>query len=222
MRGPEVKKGERTRQEIIERAAPLFNQRGFAGCSMQDIMAATGLEKGGLYRHFASKEELAAAAFRYSLARVTEARRAGVGEDPSTLEELRLQIRRFVEIHSIIPGGCPVMNTAIDSDDGNPVLRKLVQEAMQQWKARIAGIVRTGIARGEIRAGIEPRSVANVMIAALEGALMITRLEGNRDAMRDAQDMLERVLRDIDSAPRRKRRKEPDGGNFSGRRLAPA
>src|SRR3984885_6193510 len=61
----EMTKGESTRQWIIEQAAPLFNQRGFEGCSMQDVLEATGLEKGGVYRHFESKEELAAEVFRY-------------------------------------------------------------------------------------------------------------------------------------------------------------
>src|SRR5215472_9240998 len=170
-------KGEMTRQKILERAAPLFNRLGYAGCSMQDIMAATGMEKGGLYRHFSGKEELAEEAFRYSLARVTEARQEGMEEIEGSVEQLRFIIRRFVEIHSIIPGGCPVMNTAIDADDGNPALRKLVQDAVQEWKNKISGIVVAGIERGEIRTDIEPRSIANIMIAAMEGALMISRLE---------------------------------------------
>src|ERR1700731_690192 len=111
-RGLGMTKGEVTRQKIIEQAAPLFNRLGYAGCSMQDIMAATGLEKGGLYRHFSSKEELAEEAFCYSLARVTEARWGGIEEVEGAVERLRFLIRRFVDIHSIFPGGCPVMNTA--------------------------------------------------------------------------------------------------------------
>ncbi len=63
-----MRKGEATRQRIIAEAAPIFNQRGFDGCSMQDLMTATGLEKGGLYRHFSNKEELASEAFRFALA----------------------------------------------------------------------------------------------------------------------------------------------------------
>src|ERR1700756_383274 len=114
-RGIGMTKGEVTRQKIIEQAAPLFNRLGYAGCSMQDIMAATGLEKGGLYRHFSSKEELAEEAFCYSLARVTEARWGGIDQVEGSVEKLRFLIRRFVDIHSIFPGGCPVMNTAIDA-----------------------------------------------------------------------------------------------------------
>ena len=61
-----MRKGEETRQTIIAKAAPLFNQQGYAGASMADIMAATGLQKGGLYNHFASKDELAVAAFAHN------------------------------------------------------------------------------------------------------------------------------------------------------------
>jgi len=193
-------KGEITRQKIIEQAAPLFNRLGYAGCSMQDIMAATGLEKGGLYRHFNSKEELAEEAFRYSLARVTEARWGGIEELEGSVEKLQFLIRRFVDIHSIFPGGCPVMNTAIDADDGNPALRKLVQRAVQEWKAKIGRIVKAGIESGEIRGDVDPRGIANIMIAALEGALMISRLEGNRTAIHDAETMLDKVLVELQSA----------------------
>ncbi len=56
-------KGAQTKAHIVAAAAPLFNVRGFAGTSMNDILDATGLEKGGVYRHFASKDEIAVAAF---------------------------------------------------------------------------------------------------------------------------------------------------------------
>jgi TetR/AcrR family transcriptional repressor of nem operon len=54
-----MREGEQTRQEIIRRAAPLFNQKGYEGTALSDLMQATGLEKGGIYRHFDSKQELA-------------------------------------------------------------------------------------------------------------------------------------------------------------------
>jgi TetR/AcrR family transcriptional regulator, transcriptional repressor for nem operon len=187
-------KGELTRQRIIEEAAPIFNQRGFAGCSMQDVLDATGLEKGGVYRHFASKEELAAEAFQYAWTRVAKARREGQDAIPGAVEKLKYSVRRFAETPGVFPGGCPLMNTAIDADDGNPVLRSLVCAAMKEWKARLAGIVEDGIANGEIRGEVQPRRVANMIIATLEGALMISRLEGNRTAVQDAREGLEIML----------------------------
>ena len=190
-------KGELTRQRIIEEAAPIFNQRGFAGCSMQDVLDATGLEKGGVYRHFASKEELAAEAFQYAWTRVAKARREGQDAIPGAVEKLKYSVRRFAETPGVFPGGCPLMNTAIEADDGNPTLRELALNGIKDWKSRLAEIVEAGLRDGEIRVGTEPRRIANTMIATLEGALMISRLEGDGTALRDAQTTLEVVLDEI-------------------------
>src|SRR6476646_6386040 len=105
-----MSKGEVTRQRIIELAAPSFNQRGFEGCSMQDILEATGLKKGGVYRHFSSKEELAAEAFRYSLSRATKIRTPPADPSRTAVERLNEVIDHFVEKPSPVPGGCPILN----------------------------------------------------------------------------------------------------------------
>ena len=94
-------------------------------------------------------------------------------------------------------GGCIIFNTAIEEDDGNPVLRGLALKAIEDWKARLGEIVEQGIRQGEIRKGIPPRRVANVIIATLEGALAISRLEGSRTALEDAQSALESFLDSI-------------------------
>jgi AcrR family transcriptional regulator len=192
-----VTKGDLTRQRIIEVAAPLFNQRGFEGCSMQDLMDATGLEKGGIYRHFSSKEELAAEAFRYALSNAVKTRTEGLDTLGDPLDQLRYVIRRFVEEPSFMAGGCPLMNTAVDADDGNPVLRKLALDAIADWKSRLAVIVQEGIRRREIRRSIDPGRIANTIVATLEGALMISRLEGSKTALRDARESLETLLNEI-------------------------
>ena len=61
-----MSKGEQTREMILARAAQLFSQRGYFGSSLADLMQATGLEKGGIYNHFSSKEQLALEAFDYA------------------------------------------------------------------------------------------------------------------------------------------------------------
>ena len=189
-----MRKGEATRQRIIAQAAPVFNQKGFAGCSMQDLMEATGLEKGGIYRHFSGKEELAAEAFRYAVARVQKLRFEDLDRTQGALDQLRTFVQRFVHIRSDVPGGCAIFNTAIEEDDGNPVLRGLALNAVQDWKTRLGKIVDLGIRAGEIRKGTVARRVVNVVIATLEGALAISRLEGTRTALEDAQVVLEAFL----------------------------
>ena len=196
-----MNKGELTRERIVAQAAPIFNQRGFAGCSMQDVMDATGLEKGGLYRHFESKEELAAEAFKYALSQAVKTRTADLAHIEDSVPKLRYVVARFVEAPSTMPGGCPLMNTAIDADDGNPVLRKLAKAGLNDWKKRISTLVKQGIQAREIRKEVEPRRIANTIIATLEGALMISRMEGTKEALSDAGAALNSILDTIVSRP---------------------
>jgi len=157
----------------------------------------TGLEKGGLYRHFSSKEELAAAAFRFALSEAVKTRTGDVGHIHGAVEKLRYIVERFVETPSPMRGGCPLMNTAIDSDDGNAVLRELATKGIHDWKSRLQKIVEEGIRAREIGKNTEPRRIANTIISTLEGALMISRLEGSRAALKDARASLEEMLEGI-------------------------
>ena len=91
-----MNKGEETRQRIIAAAAPLFNKQGYAGCVLKDIMAATGLEKGGIYRHFESKEEIAAEAFDYAWMMSSALRQQGLDEIPNHVDRLKHHIAGFV------------------------------------------------------------------------------------------------------------------------------
>jgi len=124
-------KGEQTRRKIVEAAAPIFNQHGYEGSSLNALMEATGLKKGGIYRHFASKEELAAEAFDYTWEAAWNARLLHVDEKANGIEKLKQLITNFVEHRSPVAGGCPILNTAIDAADGNPVLRARVAKALR-------------------------------------------------------------------------------------------
>ncbi len=189
-----MSKGKKTRQRIVAEAAALFNQRGFDGSSMSDLMKATGLEKGGIYRHFATKEELATEAFDFAWQAATDARMHDIDSVPNSVDKLKRFIGNFVERRPSIPGGCPLLNMAIDADDGNPVLRDRARKALHQWQDRLSKIVSDGISRKEIGHHVNPKKLALLIIGGLEGALMISRLERNRDALADAQSHLEDFL----------------------------
>ena len=72
----------------------------------------------------------------------------------------------------------------------------MAREGLKEWRSRIEKIVREGISSGEIRKDLEPRALANTVIATLEGALMIARLEASRTALNDAKTHLARLLKD--------------------------
>jgi TetR/AcrR family transcriptional repressor of nem operon len=185
-----VRKGDRTRQHIVAQAAPLFNQKGYEGCSMGQIMDAAGIEKGGIYRHFASKEDLALAAFDFAWEEVSHGRTRGLEEIEDPLLRMEAFIRNFVERRPALRGGCPLLNTAIDTDDGNAALRSRAREALAGWRTRLSSLVGSAMRRGTIRAEIQPRAVASIVIGTLEGALMMSRLDGDRSALAVARDHL--------------------------------
>lgn len=187
-------KGEETRQRIVELAAPLFNQRGYAGCSVADIMEATGLEKGGIYRYFESKEDLAAEAFKFSIAEIRKLRTDDLDGIPGAVGKLRYIMDRFVSEPSPMKGGCPLMNTAIDSDDGNAALRDLARDAFADWRRRMAAIIRQGIRDGDISKSTDPAELADTIIASLEGAIMLARLDGNKRALKHVRQSMELLL----------------------------
>jgi TetR/AcrR family transcriptional repressor of nem operon len=189
-----VTKGAETRQRILAEAAPIFNQRGYEGSSLADLMKATGLEKGGIYRHFSSKEELAAQAFDYTWAAVRQARFPDPDENIRGIAWLKQVIANFIERRSPVAGGCPLLNTAIEADDGNPILRARVSKAVRSWVAQLQSVVTDAIKRGEIRPDADPKTVATLIVATLEGALMMSRLERNDDALRRSQQHLNRYL----------------------------
>ena len=189
-------KGEQTRRKIVEAAAPIFNQRGYEGSSLNDLMAATGLKKGGIYRHFSSKEELAGEAFDYTWDAAWNARLVGVDEKANGIDKLKQLIANFVAYRSPVAGGCPILNTAVDADDGNPVLRARVAKALRSWLSRIQMIVKQAKERGEARAGADPAIVATLIVSSLEGALVISRLQRNDQALRAVQSHLNRYLED--------------------------
>jgi TetR/AcrR family transcriptional regulator, transcriptional repressor for nem operon len=197
-----VRKGDQTRQEIIRKAAPLFNQKGYEGMALSDLMQATGLEKGGIYRHFDSKQQLAAEAFDHAWNLALDTRFEGTQTISNTVDRLKQIVRNFWDRRAgLVPGGCPLLNTAIDSDDGNPQLREKARRALGSWLDRLESIIEQGQRRGEIRSDIDSSEVATLIVSTLEGTLMVSRLQRKEDprdwASRHLEEYLETKVRAV-------------------------
>ncbi|PYV66078.1 MAG: TetR/AcrR family transcriptional regulator [Acidobacteria bacterium] len=190
-----MRKGEQTRQDIICKAAPIFNQKGYDGAALSDLMRATGLEKGGIYRHFESKQELAGDAFDHAWKIAIDTRFAGTEEIRNTVDRLKQVVRNFRDRRAgLVPGGCPLLNTAIDSDDGNPRLRAKARQALSSWLDRLRSIVEEGQGRGEVRPDVDSAKLATLIASTLEGSLMVSRLQRKDDPLDLACRHLEEYL----------------------------
>ena len=90
-------KGMETRRRIVELAAPVFNRQGYVGASLRDLTDATGLERGGIYNHFGSKEQLALEAYDFAMTRVTEHLARSQDDATDAPDRLVRMIRAFSE-----------------------------------------------------------------------------------------------------------------------------
>lgn len=178
-----MSKAEKTRAFIVEKTAPIFNKKGYAGTSLTDMTEATGLTKGSIYGNFENKDEVALAAFDHNLSKVKSVISTEMEKFSTTREKLLVYVDVYENyMHYPFPsGGCPIINTAIEADDTHPRLKKRAVDAIGNWKDMIIRLVEKGIERKEFSNNINAEQVALTLIAMLEGGVMISKLTGKQE-----------------------------------------
>lgn len=198
-----MSKGDETRARILEQAAQVFSTLGYANTSMADLMDATGLQKGGLYNHFKSKDELALAAFSHAWEQQRQRTRELLQGKTHAADRLLALVELFNLNYDdpVVTGGCIVLNTAIETDDAKEpaqlALRQKAREAMAEWQETIQRFVAKGVERGQLRPDADGELMATLMISTLEGALMMSKLNNNGEHMRRAVAFLQTYIHEL-------------------------
>lgn len=159
---------------MVEAAAALMQARGIAATGVSDVLAATGTGKSQLYHHFGGKQGLVLAVIDHQLTRVLAAQpRLG----PDTDGDVGAWASDLLAGHRGGDGplSCPlgVLSGQVDDD---PVLRAHQAAAFDRWRDGLARLVRVGRERGIVTAAGEPAELAGVLLAAVQGGLMLARL----------------------------------------------
>ena len=194
-----MSKAERTRQFIVEKTAPIFNTKGYAGTSLTDMTEATGLTKGSIYGNFANKDEVALASFDYNLKKVNNII-AQEMEKETTIRGKLLVYASVYENFLKLPfpaGGCPMLNTAVEADDTHPELKEKVAEAIINWKNRVLALIKQGVENKEFKAPVNPEQFALTMIAMIEGAIMIVKTTGKLNYRKLVLQSVEKMITDL-------------------------
>ena len=194
-----MSKAERTRQFIIEKTAPVFNSKGYAGTSLNDIMDATGLTKGSIYGNFENKDEVALAAFDHNFAKVTTYIATRIRERESAIEKLLVYPETHRKVLSLpfLKGGCPVLNTSVEADDTHPDLKEKAVAALRLWRRSVEGIIIKGIQNKEIKKNTNAPEFASILISLTEGAIMQAKVMGRSTELNSTMDFLEKMIRDL-------------------------
>ncbi|MES2520186.1 MAG: TetR/AcrR family transcriptional regulator [Bacteroidota bacterium] len=189
-------KSDITRQSIIEKSAPIFNTKGYSATSMNDILLATGLTKGGVYGNFESKDEIAIEAFEHSIGKLLEALRFKIKKENTAKDKL-FAILSFYKNYSLTPlteGGCPLLNTAIEADDNLPFLKIKAQNALTELLSGLEMIIQKGVQTNEFKAEIEPNKEATLIFSVIQGGLMMSKLSDNPKILNSLLDSLKTTI----------------------------
>ncbi|ADB39683.1 TetR/AcrR family transcriptional regulator [Spirosoma linguale] len=169
-------KAEKTKQFILETAMPLYNTKGIAGVSIDDVLAATKLTKGCLYGHFQSKDDLSEQVIDLSLRKTADQMRLAV----YTAKTAKAKVSAFLDfykdpIQTPIPGGCPIFNTAVEADDSYPLIKQKVAATIKAGQQELTQVLEEGIQNGEFSAKLDAKVFAFKLVAAIEGGLILCR-----------------------------------------------
>ena len=190
-----VPKSESTRKFIIEATSGLFNKRGYAGTALSDLTEATQLSKGSIYGNFENKEAVALAVFQYNLSLIQQLINSRMSLYTSAKDQLmaHAQVYHSFEQTPFPEGGCPLLNTAVEADDTNEVLRVSAAEGLENWKNRISKLIERGKEEGEFRADVNVKDSATTIIALLEGGMMMSKVSRSPEVM----DVLVQAIKDF-------------------------
>ena len=177
-----------SRQNMIQSAALLMRERGVDATSFSEVLAHSGAPRGSIYHHFpAGKAQLIEEATRFA-GEFTAAGLAAAMHDSEPVEAVRgfVSLWRKILTRSDFGAGCPVVAAALEGDRA-PAVRDAAAHAFSQWEDLLADAV-------EPHAPGRGPSIATLIIASIEGAVVLARAQRSVTPLERVAEELERVI----------------------------
>jgi TetR/AcrR family transcriptional repressor of nem operon len=192
-----ISKSEKTTRFIIEKVAPLFNQKGYAATSMSDITKATGLTKGAIYGNFKNKEAVAIAAFNKNVNDLLKRIAKHQEQSKSPLEKLFLIIDFYKGYYDYSQelGGCPLLNIGVDAKNQNTSLLNQVRYVINKTQNNIAKLVEWGKAEGEIKNNVDAVLFSKNLYSRIEGAIFMTYTMDDDSYLQEAMNEIDELIK---------------------------
>ena len=172
----------------MERAAELFAERGIAGTSLDEVLAAAKAGKGQFYHYFRSRDELAAAAVGHRCAQVIAGLTQALG-DVSSLAGLEQALAGFIaDFERARLPGCPIGTLATEVASRNEAARMQAAAGFDAWERLLADALERMRQRGELRADAVPAVLATGLLASIEGGMVLSQTRNDVASLRTAVD----------------------------------
>ena len=190
-----------TNKRILKSAERLFRRYGHGASSVDKIANDAGQSKGAVFHYFRNKQEIAAQVLRaYAAAQIFAPLERHFARTPNIKEAL---LGWGLELYQTYAregyqGGCLLGNMALELADTQEALRRDMAAIFLEWENRMTGYFRDKNRQGEIL--MEPRQFARLLIAALQGLTMTTKVHKDKNrAAREFQafgELIERLIRE--------------------------
>jgi AcrR family transcriptional regulator len=192
-----MSKAEITKAYIIEKSAPIFNTKGFAGTSLNDITEATGLTKGAIYGNFEDKNEIALAVYNYNVANMKRRMNEAIDSKEMGYDKLFAYTDYYRRTWEKVfeRGGCPVLNASVEADDNLPFLKRSVQNTIKGWIKSISDIIELGKEQNQIKKDVNSAKYATTIITLIEGGIMMAKINNNHEPLFNALDRIETIIK---------------------------
>ncbi len=172
----------------MERAADLFAERGIAGTSVDEVLAAAKAGKGQFYHYFRSRDELAAAAVGYRCVQVVAGLTGALGE-VSSLAGLEQALAAFAAgFEQAGMPGCPIGTLAAEVAGRNEDARLQAAAGFDAWERLLADALERMRQRGELRTDAVPGVLATGLLASIEGGMALSQARQDMASLRIAVD----------------------------------
>ena len=179
-----------SRASMVRSAASLIRSRGVSATSFSDVLADSGAPRGSIYHHFPDgKAQLAGDAIRWTSERLLAHLRAGNPSGPSDVLERFIDVWRRTVVASSGTAGCVVAGVAVDTVPEETGVMEVVRATFRSWAAVLAEQLEAAGVPSQ-----RAKPIAMATLAAMEGALILCRAEGNVKPLDAVAEELMRLL----------------------------
>lgn len=190
-----------TRDRLIAEAEVLVRTRGYSGFSYADLAEAVGIRKASIHHHFPVKEDLGFALIEAYGERYDRALNAIRRDTENGLR--RVEAYADLYLHGLREEqGCLAAALATELAILPDRIREAVREFFQRHVAWLTQVLSEGRANGTVRDDVTPAQHARMIVATLEGALLMERLLGGPAGFKDTLSALRKCLRQNAPPPR--------------------
>ncbi len=192
-----ITKSEKTTKYILEKVAPIFNQKGYSATSMSNLTAATGLTKGAIYGNFKNKEELAIKAFHFSINQVLKGISIHQNKNKSPLQKLYLITDFYKNYYDFSKkiGGCPILNIGVNEKNQNNKLHHEVMLIINKTQLNIAKLIDQGKENGLINKNIDSINFARRLYSHIQGAVFMTYTMNDNNYLYEAIEEMNLIIK---------------------------